>query len=162
MKKIFICLIMVFMAICANAQVTWNVRAGISLQNFNIEYDDWREESVSSGVLTMETNIPFKKGSPFTFSPSLSIWASPNYCWGGLLPLHIGYRFFIGEKFIFRPKIGPMIGSLEYRGDIFGPSIELPFEYKHFIVALQMQGLWVFGEEGSMHYGGTLTFGYKF
>ena len=160
---------MAFMAVCVNAQVTWNVRAGIGVQDFCVHHfiDDYRncgEEVITStfGILKLETNIPFKKGGSLTFSPSLSITCDGgDYdVYGIYLPLHLGYKIY-GEKWFVCPKIGPTIRYCDYSGEAqIGFSIELPYEYKHFIVALESQ--YIFGCLPEGEGGAALTFGYKF
>ena len=38
MKKLLICMVMTTMAVCANAQITWNVRAGAGFQHYEEYY----------------------------------------------------------------------------------------------------------------------------
>ena len=178
MKKIFFCLVMALMAVCAQAQVTWNVRAGVGGQE-GLVYETGGHLGYhfhAGATLTVESNIPFRKGSSFTYSPSLSVFSQvTDNRFRIMLPLHVGYKMYLSDKLMFCPKLGLTLAydinyansgyggyhsSDYYENNKFkiGPSIELPFEYKHFIVALQVQTLFA----GRMQTGGSLTFGYKF
>lgn len=168
MKKLFITLFLAVMAIGANAQVTWNVRAGVALANgeFDVYGKAFGSDMGVGPVLAIGSNIPLNN-SKFTFSPSIIsvIKCSVN---GGLdfttinIPLNIGYKIMLGNKSYFVPKIGPYIGymhSSDWYGSsdsyIIGPSAELALEINHIIVALS-------GSMASESGQGCLTVGYKF
>ena len=162
MKKLFICLVIAFTAVCANAQVTWNVRAGGGIQGITVDgylYSDVDEVFVPT--LTFETNIPLKTGSAWTFSPSISIGYALDEC--GIvatMPLHMGYKIPIGQNTLFCPKAGAIVGYIDddCGSILLGPSIEIPFEIKHFVVALNANVSVV----DEPLFGAYLTFGYKF
>ena len=174
MKKIFFCLVMALMAVCANAQVTWNVRVGTGISR--IMYDeefDWAE-TYHTPTLTVETNIPIIEGSLLTFSPSISIiYGKKRHgdlieAYGAILPLHLGYKKFIGPNALFAPKVGLMMGYTRADGRenwdekkinnfMLGPSIEFPFEIKHIVVALNANM-----SITEYFYNASLTVGYKF
>ena len=168
---------MTLMAVCAHAQVTWNVRAGVGVQEGLVNtwgYNNYDYNTHVGATLTVESNIPFRKGSSFTFSPSLSVFSHiTDDRFRIMLPLHVGYKIYLSDKLMFCPKLGPTLAyDVNYANSAYdaysdydennkfkiGPSIELPFEYKHFIVALQAQTLF----DDKTQIGGSLTFGYKF
>lgn len=179
MKKLFITLFLAVMAIGANAQITWNVRAGVALAN--ADYDRWTNFGSGAGVapsLVVGCNIPIGE-SKFTFSPTvISVIAGKgDHIYGGNsdvkfttinLPIYIGYKMQLSSyRNFFVPKIGPYIGYLHSKetyynestdGVRFGPSAELAFELNHFIVALS--GSMAIYQTCSGQ--GCLTVGYKF
>lgn len=158
MKKLFLCLAITLMAIGANAQITWNVRAGGGV-NFNEGYDGpW---TGGSFMFAAETNMPLKKASFYTFSPSLMFQTgevNPTMT----LPLHFGYKKVMDSGLILFPKVGPVLGLNfgEYGGFIAGPSAELAVEKKCFVAALN--GYYAFTEEEGIRGGVFLSVGYKF
>ena len=148
MKKFFLSLLVALMAVSAEAQVTWNVRAGGGISS--LFYDD---NGITAGVrFVVQSNIPFTKDGRWMFSPTFSF----SIGIGGtrekrsndfIFPLYIGYKAPIGHNVIFSPKLGPVFGfrpgkkdteDMEFvkTGFIAGPSVELSFEIKHFVVAL--------------------------
>ena len=178
MKKILFSLVMAFMAISANAQVTWNVRAGggvFQTEDYISHYSSWRDsntyhfyiydtyewDAVPCAALALQVNIPFKRTSRFTFSPTFMAACSNESRIE--FPLYFGYKVPIGNRNLFFPKIGPMVGCDVCTGyAMCGPSLELAFEIKHFIVAANVSVDCVMSDAGSADVGGYLTFGYKF
>ncbi len=143
MKKYLVILVL---ALCAavqsNAQTTWNVRAGGGLFSYAFEEDwDYYSETGFGLMVSLETNIPFAKGSQWCISPSIIVAADLDYRELSL-PMHVGYKIPVGDSGMFIPKVGPFVGYMyvPYINDdgpvIFGPSVELAYEYKHFITAL--------------------------
>lgn len=167
MKKYLVILVL---ALCAavqsNAQTTWNVRAGGGMFSRLVEeYSGYRyywEHSYEFGpMLSLETNIPFATGSKLCISPSLlfamnDVVGYPEI----LLPIHFGYKLPVGNSGLFIPKVGPFVGYTfkSLQEGLFGPSVELAYEYNHFIVALNAS-LGVI-EEVTPHV--FLSVGYKF
>lgn len=150
--------------ISAKAQTTMNVRAGYG---YNTDADG------VTGIF--QVNMPFKMGSKWTFSPSLQVdMAFDCDCESGsqniLLPLYLGHKMKLGNGLFF-PKIGPAVGYDIYtdeRAFNFGPSVELAFEYKHFVAAINAYYS-VIQVERDYYYGidsnittASLTLGYKF
>lgn len=160
MKKLFICLVIAFTAVCANAQVTWNVRAGGGIQSIVDDGEYFDVDDIFVPTLTIETNIPLKSGSAWTFSPSVSIGYALDYGIVATMPLHMGYKIPIGRSTLFCPKAGAIVGYIEdaWGSFLLGPSIEIPFEIKHFVVALNAN---VSVVEDAL-FGAYLTVGYKF
>lgn len=179
MKKLFITLFLAVMAIGTNAQVTWNVRAGVALANVDVKLS-WMLRGSDMGVtpaLAIGCNIPIAE-SKFTFSPTVIsiIGGKTDYYYYGdndvkfttiNLPLYIGYKMKLSGNRYFVPKVGPYIGYLHTKDDYkggqndavrFGPSAELAFELNHFIIALS--GSMAIYEKCSGQ--GCLTVGYKF
>lgn len=178
MKKLFITLFLAVMAIGVNAQVTWNVRAGVALANVDVKRY-WSLKGSDMGVtpaLAIGCNIPIAE-SKFTFSPTLIslVAGKADYYYSDYevkfttinLPLYIGYKMKLSGNRYFVPKVGPYIGYLHTKESYedcpndavrFGPSAELAFELNHFIVALS--GSMAIYETCSGQ--GCLTVGYKF
>lgn len=130
MKKILLSLVMMLACFSAKAQITANVRAGAGYNSDNFGLN---------GVF--QVNIPFKSGGRLTFSPSVEadIPVGYGYSTNILLPLKIGYKIPLGKDFIFFPKIGPALGlDIDAYSDMFnvGPSLDLAFEIKHFVVGI--------------------------
>ena len=139
MKKLLICMVMATMAVCANAQITWNVRAGAGFQHYesNDYYSGSKSEGALAPTLILESNIPLAKASPFTFSPSISTYYTiSSEVFGASCFAHFGYKIPIASNTLFCPKIGPMVGYQSAESTfLFGPSIELPFEINRIVVA---------------------------
>ena len=174
MKKILLSLVMVFLTISANSQVTWNVRAGwgafqTEYSNYGYYYNgyyydyyhNYDSEAVPCAALALQVNIPFKRTSRFTFSPTFM--AACSYESRIEFPLYFGYKVPIGNRNLFFPKLGPMVGyDVCTAYPISGPSMELAFEIKHFIVAANVSVNCVMFDEEQVAVGAYLTFGYKF
>ncbi|MGM9679550.1 MAG: hypothetical protein ACI3X7_07255 [Bacteroidaceae bacterium] len=176
MKKILLSLVMVFLTISANSQVTWNVRAGggqfdteecfMNYSSYEYYYYytyDWY--SVPCAAMAVQVNIPFKLASKFTFSPTFM--AACSYESRIEFPLYFGYKIPIVNQILFFPKIGPMFGyDVCKESFMIGPSIELAFEIKHFIVSgnvsLDLVDPSFENEGGPPYIGGYATIGYKF
>lgn len=176
MKKVLLALVMAVSVISAKAQTTMNVRAG---------YGNNTESENVTGVF--QVNMPFETGSKWTFSPSLQVDIALKLdCESGsqniLLPLYLGHKIQLGNGLFF-PKIGPALGYdtfSDFSAFNSGPSVELAFEYKHFVVAVNgyysIKGVGRY--EDSDYYNGesytsrvsdrpniysaSLTLGYKF
>lgn len=178
MKKVLLALVMAVSVISAKAQITMNVRAG---GGYNTDYDG------VTGIF--QVNMPFETGGRWTFSPSLQLdMAIGPYENEGsqniLVPLLFGYKTPIGDKLLFFPKIGPAVGYdifSDFSAFNYGPSVELAFEYKHFVVAangyFSIKEVGRHEESGNYYdgyyhtswdskfpniYSASLTLGYKF
>lgn len=156
MKKYLVILVM---ALCAavqsNAQTTWNVRVGGGLGSGVHKDTYWDKNSHSyrtdesydnilslSPMISIETNIALTRSSKWCLSPAIMVSTGLGEpYWDVSLPIHLGYKIPVGESGILIPKIGPFVGyqkdSYNF-GDffLFGPSVELAYEYGHFITAL--------------------------
>lgn len=165
MKKLFITIIVAFMAMVGYAQTTFNVRIGGGF--FQSCYEDYYDDYIESNggaALAFEANIPLgARINRFVFSPSLFV---VSYLEDGVnfdIPLHFGYKVSLGNGSLFIPKIGPMVGYHTYDengfgdGFAFGPSAELAFEIKHFVIAAN--GYYDINHECV---GAFCTVGYKF
>ena len=165
------------MAMSANAQVTWNTRAGIGLSSGHRGDND--------GVVTWfgQANIPFGSNRLWTFSPTIQVAPTFNDNPHIGLPLLVGHKFLLGNHSLFIPKIGPFIG-FDLNDDepfMFGPAVELAFEIKHFVIAIngvysliknEYESDYSYYFNGSYHYSyyypdynpfnATISFGYKF
>ena len=166
MKKIFLFIVIAFAAIGANAQKTTyiaKVGGGIGGKEFKAYY-------VNAGF---EVNFPIS-ATNWTFSPSLhGIFnlddrRGPHAVY---MPLAFGYKVSLGNRWIFRPTLGPMVGYAIENGDthpgvIVGPDLGLNFERTHFSVGLQgFYSVTQLEREWHSDYnctGAYLTFGYKF
>lgn len=165
MKKVLLALVMAVSVISAKAQTTMNVRAGYG---YNTDADG------VTGIF--QVNMPFKMGSKWTFSPSLQVdMAFDCDCESGsqniLLPLYLGHKMKLGNGLFF-PKIGPAVGYDIYtdeRAFNFGPSVELAFEYKHFVAAInaycsvnEVERYDYYNYTGTNITTASLTLGYEF
>lgn len=177
MKKILLALVMAVSVISAKAQITMNVRAG---GGYNTEK--------LGGTGIFQVNVPFRDGSRWTFSPSLQVdialkLDSESGSQNILLPLYLGHKMQIGDKLLFFPKIGPAVGYdtfSDFSAFNSGPSVELAFEYKHFVVAVNgyysIKGVGRYDDSDYYYHGSytsrasdrpniysaSLTLGYKF
>lgn len=164
MKKFFLCIVVALAAMGANAQVTWNVRAGGGV--LFESYHGYLDGVYGSGNVVVQANIPIISTTSLTISPSLNMEFSDYVNFN--LPLHLGYKIPIAHKTIFFPKIGPMIGigfETDYSYNpyfLFGPSAELALEIKHFVISLN--GYYNAIQSGYYDMVGGLfaTIGYKF
>ena len=179
MKKFFLFIVIAFVAIGVNAQkATYIVKLGGGVGG-----DEFAGIYANAGF---EVNLPIS-ATNWTFSPSLhgtllsedgSDGQSAVY-----MPLAFGYKVSLGNKWIFRPTLGPMVGyafenSTEKNeridgGFIAGPVLGLNFEHTHFSVGLQgFYSVTQLKKESSFYYGmekhdinytgAYLTLGYKF
>lgn len=154
MKKIFITIVAAFMAVAGLAQTTFNVRAGGGTFLSN----DYISEI---GALTFEGNISLgERNTGCVFSPSMFILSDFADHVVLNVPFHFGYKMSMDNGSFFIPKIGPMLGL--YIGSFdnsfaYGPSAELAFEIKHFIIAANG-----FYDVNNKCTGILCTIGYKF
>lgn len=128
MKKFLLSLAMAITAIGANAQNTYNVRAGVAYLN---EY---------AAFTTMaQANISLKNVSLWTFSPAVQ-FATDGDCKTAMSHFNMGYRIRIGDNCLFVPKMGIAVGYFSQEGyhDTYqvGPSIDLALELKRFVIGL--------------------------
>lgn len=160
MKKF---LIILFLAFCAavqsNAQMTWNVRAGGGLFSYAYDVDyEYYSEIGFGPMVSLETNIPFATASQWCISPSIIV-ASDLEHFELSLPIHVGYKIPVGDSGIFIPKVGPFVGYVDGEENVlFGPSVELAYEHKHFITALNV----AFDSVEAIGPHVFLSIGYKF
>lgn len=150
----------------AKGQVTYNLRLGGGVLSHVYEdysfyhYEDIYYSDIRGGAAIVgQVNIPFTRTSTFTFSPSFALSVGPDVIHFAF-PIHIGKKVFFGDRRIFFPKIGLVGGSADSnRTGILGPSAELAFELKHFVMAFNYY-VGLLNEVGS--HGAFATFGYKF
>ncbi len=119
---------MVMTAIGANAQNTYNVRAGVAYLN---EY---------AAFTTMaQANISLKNVSLWTFSPAVQ-FATDGDCTTAMSHFNMGYRIRIGDNCLYVPKMGIAVGYFLQEGYHntyqVGPSIDLALELKRFVIGL--------------------------
>lgn len=163
MKKYFLFVVLALSAMVAQAQCTWNVRGGLGLRS-DYYFDDWSDWNanvsvVPGGAIAIQCNIPIDKSHRHTFSPTA--FATFAKYSSGLGLLQYGYKIGSGAKGIFYPKIGVALGGGTYVGGIFGGSIELAYEYKHFIMASNYIPACT-GKVPDLFHAFGLTIGYKF
>lgn len=173
MKKFFLFIVIAFAAIGVNAQkTTYIVKVGGGFAG-----DEFDGGLINAGF---EVNFPIST-TKWTFSPSmhgtLLLDEHKDANSAVYMPLAFGYKVILGNRWIFRPTLGPMVGyaikSSNYKdgmdgGLIAGPFLGLNFESTHFSVGLQ--GLYsltkleafnpLFGDYN--YIGAYLTLGYKF
>ena len=153
MKKFFIITVLAIASFSSsNAQVTWNIRVGGgAIESFDYE---------GAFVLALESNIPFKRGKAFCFSPSV-IGAIGGESQEFIFPLLVGYKLKLSQNSLLIPKVGLNVGGFIYGGifrDVVGPSVALSFERKHFIMGFN--GCFNVAEDVGSSY--LFTLGYKF
>lgn len=167
MKKFFILTVLAIASFSnANAQVTWNVRAGggVAIFSDKVFYSDFTAEYFreSDPVFTVvvESNIPFKRGVAWCFSPSFAALTNFSKGTAFVLPIHVGYKIQTTDDSQLIPKIGVAAGmaGLDNMSGIVGPSIALCYEYKHFIVGFN-GFLNILEDVGSSY---SFSLGYKF
>ena len=134
MKRILLIMVMLLTVVGAKAQVTMNARVGAGMIT---DYPGM--------VGSFQVNIPFKRGGRFTFSPSVEFDGAfctdeDEYVSKMLLgSFNFGIKASLGSKALLIPKVGWAFGG-DFGGSteklITGPSTEIAFEYKHFIVAV--------------------------
>ena len=162
MKKFFLFVVLALSAMAAQAQCTWNVRGGLGLRSdFYSDYS-WGTENesvVPGAAIAIQCNIPIGKSHRHTFSPTF--FSTLGEYSSGLGLLQYGYKIGSGLKGIFYPKIGAAVGGGSKVDFIVGGSIELAYEYKHFIIASNYIPAYTTNTDYCFHALG-LTFGYKF
>ena len=164
MKKFFIITVLAIASFSSsNAQVTWNIRVGGGLIESFGYCDYYRGDYVGGNegafVLALESNIPFKRGKAFCFSPSV-IGAIGGESQEFIFPLLVGYKLKLSQNSLLIPKVGLSVGGFIY-GDplgVVGPSVALSFEHKHFIMGFN--GCFNVIEDVGSSY--LFTLGYKF
>lgn len=128
MKKFLLSLAMAITAIGASAQNTYNVRIGGTIM----------DEYTTLTTMT-QANISLKNVGLWVFSPAVQ-FATDGGSKAIMLHANMGYRTRIGNNCLFVPKVGVAGGyfSLSDYDDAFlvGPSIDLAFELKHFVIGL--------------------------
>ena len=179
MKKFFLFIVIAFVAIGVNAQkATYIVKLGGGVGG-----DDYAGTYANAGF---EVNLPIS-ATNWTFSPSLhgTLLSDEDGSDGQsavYMPLAFGYKVSLGNRWIFRPTLGPMVGyAFENSkknewidgGFIAGPVLGLNFEHTHFSVGLQAFSSFLkmthhfdgyyYGSDFDFTYNGAyLTLGYKF
>ena len=161
MKKFFLFVVLALSAMAAQAQCTWNVRGGLGLRSgYDWDYEyEYNESVVAGGAIAIQCNIPISKSHRHTFSPT--VFSTLGELSSGLGLLQYGYKIGSGLKGIFYPKIGLALGGGSEVGGIVGGSIELAYEYKHFIIASNYIPAYTTDADYCFHAFG-LTIGYKF
>ncbi len=145
------------MAIGAEAQVTWNVRAGGGV------IEDYYGDPMVSARIFVQSNIPISGDKRWVFSPTFGFASEFSGSYHIDLPLYMGYKIPIGERTFFVPKIGPVLGIEANSGTfIAGPSVEFSFEIDHFVIAASGYCSLVKSYYYNTVYDFSLTLGYKF
>ena len=127
MKKFLLSLAMAMTAIGANAQNTYNVRAGGAfLEGYPY-------------TIIAQANISLKNVGLWVFSPAVQL-ATEGDNTAAMLHANMGYRKRIGNNCLFVPKLGVAGGYFSLAGYneafLVGPSIDLALELKHFVIGL--------------------------
>ena len=173
MKRILLIMVMMLTVVGAKAQVTMNARAGIGV----LPDDNGDSGAGFFGIFQM--NIPFKKGGRFTLSPSVELDLPSDASHSRFVfPLNVGCKVPMGNRNLYFPKIGPVVGYNGCSDDVMaiaGLSTEHAFEFKHFIVAVGAYYSFVMEDHDILSYGSSyvgtnytdvygvhLTLGYKF
>ena len=89
-------------------------------------------------VLALESNIPFKRGKAFCFSPSVIGIKAGGKVKEFIFPLLVGYKLKLSQNSLLIPKVGLNVGGVIYGKTygVVGPSVALSFEHKHFIMGV--------------------------
>lgn len=125
MKKFLLSLAMT--AIGANAQNTYNVRAGGAfLEGYPY-------------TIIAQANISLKNVGLWVFSPAVQL-ATEGDNTAAMLHANMGYRKRIGNNCLFVPKLGVAGGYFSLAGYneafLVGPSIDLALELKHVVIGV--------------------------
>ena len=103
MKKIILSLALAITAIGADAQNTYNVRAGGAVLN-----------DYAAFTTMAQANISLKNVSLWTFSPAVQL-ATDGDGIAAMLHANMGYRTRIGNNCLFAPKVGVAGGYFHRR-----------------------------------------------
>lgn len=127
MKKFLLSLAMAMTAIGANAQNTYNVRAGGAfLEGYPY-------------TIIAQANISLKNVGLWVFSPAVQL-ATEGDNTAAMLHANMGYRKRIGNNCLFVPKLGVAGGYFSLAGYneafLVGPSIDLALELKHVVIGV--------------------------
>ena len=166
MKKIILSLAMAMTAIGASAQNTYNVRVG----------GGFSTNDLFSATVMGQANFQFKGGSPWIFSPAMQVAADFDDLITVMAYANMGYRLIIGDGCLFVPKVGIGSGYSDASFDrngyeagyLVGPSIDLTFELKHFVIGLtgfySLNKVWDSWEDYEQYNFSmiSLTLGYTF
>lgn len=172
MKKFLLMVLFIACCMSVNAQVTYNIRVGGGImgtyeKNKWYHYDEGDTDTGFGFNAQVQCNIPFQRGSQWTFSPSvtLGVQLDDDHALQLYAPLQVGYKVPMGNSSIFFPKFGAALGyEIETESAIVGPTVSLDFEIKHFVVGLNA----FYSIKGHNHYfsypmyGAYINFGYKF
>ena len=165
MKKFFIITVLAIASFSSsNAQVTWNIRVGGGIESYGYQtggrYNFIDETNEGAFALALESNIPFKRGKAFCFSPSV-IGVIGGESQEFIFPLLVGYKLKLSQNSLLIPKVGLSVGGGfgDVTFGVVGPSVALSFEHKHFIMGFNGCFINVVDEGGSSY---LFTLGYKF
>lgn len=164
--------LLIFLLACsaawtAQAQTTFNVRAGVGAGTYYCADYYYGEYTYPEGMgvspsIVLQANIGLNRRGTFTFSPTFiySVVVDEWTTHIGAFPLFFGYKIPVKQGLIFFPKIGPVFGviGLETAQPIAGPAIELAIEKNHFVTAID----YYYSGLGEGHHQLAFTVGYKF
>ena len=116
MKKFFIITVLAIASFSSsNAQVTWNIRVGGGLiESFgycDYYWGDYVVGNEGAFVLALESNIPFKRGKAFCFSPSVIGIKAGGKVKEFIFPLLVGYKLKLSQNSLLIPKVGLNVGG---------------------------------------------------
>lgn len=170
--------LLIFLLACsaawtAQAQTTFNVRAGGGAgTNHSYCYIDYGYSygyrryvglngMAGSVSILLQANIGLNKRNTVTFSPT--VMYSPVFddmsTQTFALPLFFGYKIPLTKAAILFPKIGPCVGvKLNETHVMVGPAIELAIEKNHFVTAFD----YYYSTPNAGHHQLAFTVGYKF
>lgn len=163
MKKVIFTLLFLLISATGFAQTTWNLRLGTGIST--VPHRDM--EVMPAFVVQTQCNIPFRKGSSWTFSPSLELSAAYQGRFQASFPLTVGYKVPMGRNKIFYPKFGAKVGYETFTTAIVGPTAALDLELSHFVMGLSAAYSLTKYSDRYREYSYNpwnlfLTFGYKF
>ena len=161
--------LLIFLLACsaawtAQAQTTFNIRAGGGYGT-KLYYDNGYYGDMGGSVsILLQTNIGLNRRGTLTFSPTFMY--SPVFDVDGdkinnlAFPLFFGYKIPFANAAIFYPKLGPCVGVTvgTHSIPIAGPAIELAIEKRHFVAAFD----YYYSSFKGGNYQLAFTVGYKF
>ena len=116
-EKVFVITVLAIASFSSsNAQVTWNIRVGggviESYENyFDSGYTVCDDIIEGAFVLALESNIPFKRGKAFCFSPSVIGIKAGGKVKEFIFPLLVGYKLKLSQNSLLIPKVGLNVGG---------------------------------------------------
>ena len=168
-EKVFVITVLAIASFSSsNAQVTWNIRVGGGLIESFGYWDDYYWGDYYWGdyvggnegafVLALESNIPFKRGKAFCFSPSV-IGAIGGESQEFIFPLLVGYKLKLSQNSLLIPKVGLNVGGsyMVRPMELWGHPLRLVLNTS--ILSWGLMGGNVIEDYGSSY---LFTLGYKF
>lgn len=203
MKRLLNVLLLLAMAMAASAQISWNVRGGVGMAFPGVEQKSKAGVAAKIGVgceIPLSSNISFMPAAGLEYMEAEYITLVKNYAYSYIAQtssvseyytikdlhrsrvitsLQFGYRLPIGTNCGLVAKLGPYAGiafeRLLEEAETFDAGIDVgvDFEYKRFVVGVNLEYSFVKTEFHDYDYGDIikdkytnraafLNFGYRF